>query len=192
MKLEEYLSKNFQLPDEILKDLIGSGKRITLKKGEVLLQPESKSPNVYFIEEGLVKMFYYKDYRSITHYFLLEHNFITRAENFQTINQNINGLDFGIEALEHGTSIFQIPFPKIQKWSQTNVETNRIIQHILLNILLGFSNRLNSIQFENAQDRYLLLLKNNPQIILRAPLGDIASYLGISQQTLSVIRSQSK
>lgn len=192
MKLEEYLSKNFQLPNEILFDLMRSGKRTTLRKGEEILRPGNSSKNIYFIEEGLVKMFYYKDHRSITHYFLLENNFITRAENFQTISQDIHGLDFGIEALEHDTSIFQILFSKIQEWSQTSVETNKIIQHILLNILLGFSDRLNNIQFENAQDRYQLLLKNNPQIVLRAPLGDIASYLGISQQTLSVIRSQIK
>jgi hypothetical protein len=46
-----------------------------------------------------------------------------------------------------------------------------------------------SIQFESAQQRYQNLLKNTPDIILRVPLSYIASFLGVTLETLSRIRS---
>ncbi|MGE5107406.1 MAG: Crp/Fnr family transcriptional regulator, partial [Sphingobacteriales bacterium] len=49
--------------------------------------------------------------------------------------------------------------------------------------------RMDSIQFETAQQRYEKLLKNSPQIIQRIPLSYIASFLGVTLETLSRIRS---
>jgi len=60
----------------------------------------------------------------------------------------------------------------------------------LINVLSAFSDHLFQIQFQTARQRYQILLENHPDILLRTPLGHIASYLGITQQTLSVIRAQ--
>lgn len=191
MKFHEYLSDHYQLPEEILLDLNYSGKRTVFSKGEIILSTQNFSKNVYFVEEGLLKMFYYKEGRSITHYFLPENKFITQSENFFD-NSEEKISEYGLSSLENQTTIFQIPFSKIKRWTDTSVEMNKFVQQILLDILKNFSDKLNNIQFGNAQERYENLLKTNPEIILRAPLGDIASYLGISQQTLSVIRGQVK
>jgi hypothetical protein len=48
---------------------------------------------------------------------------------------------------------------------------------------------MDSIQFETAEQRYKKLLENNPELIKRVPLSYIASYLGITLETLSRIRS---
>ena len=50
--------------------------------------------------------------------------------------------------------------------------------------------RINSLQYMTAKEKYIQLLEDNSDILLRAPLGMIASYLGISQETLSRIRSE--
>ena len=55
--------------------------------------------------------------------------------------------------------------------------------------MIQMSKRISSLQFMTAKEKYAQLLEENPNIILRAPLGMIASYLGISQETLSRIRS---
>ena len=65
----------------------------------------------------------------------------------------------------------------------------KFIRLLLVNILHTIAEKLYAIQFQTAQDRYKTLLETQPDILLRAPLGHIASYLGITQQTLSVIRS---
>ena len=55
--------------------------------------------------------------------------------------------------------------------------------------MLQLQQRVVSLQFESSQQRYLNLISIYPHIELRVPLGDIASYLGITQETLSRIRA---
>ena len=55
--------------------------------------------------------------------------------------------------------------------------------------MIEMSHRISSLQYMTAKEKYIQLLEENPNIILRAPLGMIATYLGISQETLSRIRS---
>ena len=50
--------------------------------------------------------------------------------------------------------------------------------------------RVMSLQFQTAQERYNQIIKTNPRLIQRATLGHIASYLGITQETLSRIRAK--
>jgi len=57
-------------------------------------------------------------------------------------------------------------------------------------VMNQLSDRLFSIQFQSAEERYKSIINNHPNILLRVPLGHIASYLGITQQTLSVIRAK--
>src|SRR5699024_1184750 len=114
---------------------------------------------------------------------------IGRSDLFFRDKHHKNAM-YGLMALESNTTIYALPFSKIQSQAQTNLEINHLIQDILIHHLINFSNRLSNIQFEDAQMRYEQLLEDRPDIILRAPLGDIASFLGISQQTLSVIRSK--
>lgn len=189
MKLEEYLINDFNLPKNLIEELIRSGKQKIFAKNELILAPFQPSREVYFIEEGLAKMFYDKDARSVTHSFVTENQFIGRSDVFLENSSKRNN-QYGLMALENNTVVYQLSFSKIKSLARTSLEMNKLIQAILLHHLRNFSNRLSNLQFENAAERYKLLMDATPEIILRASLGDIASYLGISQQTLSVIRSQ--
>jgi len=55
--------------------------------------------------------------------------------------------------------------------------------------MIQLQQRIVSYQFKSSQERYYGLLKKYPKIQQRASLGDIASYLGITQETLSRIRN---
>ena len=63
---------------------------------------------------------------------------------------------------------------------------------MLFEALLNVSNRLTAIQFQTAEQRYNNLLETYPNILQRASLYNISTYLGITQQTLSVIRAKFK
>ena len=63
------------------------------------------------------------------------------------------------------------------------------MRFLLISAIKNLTDKLYAIKFQTAQERYQLLLENYPQIILRVSLGHIASLLGITQQTLSVIRA---
>lgn len=192
MDITAYLADHFNLPTDLLEILETSGERIKYTKGTVILEPYRPSSKIYFIEQGFLKMFYHKNGREITHHFLSENKLMTRPENFGGRIRKHDSSVFGLTVLESPTFIFELPFSVVQKQAERSVEMNRVIQQILLDLVQSYSNRLNSLQFESAKERYERLLESAPQTVLRASLGDIASYLGISQQTLSVIRAQIK
>lgn len=66
----------------------------------------------------------------------------------------------------------------------------RFILHESFKVLKQMSDKLYGIQMLTAEERYNKLLDIYPTILQNAPLGQIASYLGISQQHLSVIRAK--
>jgi hypothetical protein len=68
-------------------------------------------------------------------------------------------------------------------------ETERAGRLLLENYYLRLEERLMWIQFRTARERYDNLLLKRPEIVQRAPLGKVASYLGMKQETLSRIRA---
>lgn len=80
-------------------------------------------------------------------------------------------------------------YSRIEKLIETDPKLILFSQFVMGSIIKELADRLRSIQFQSAQERYDNLITNYPDILLRVPLGHIASYLGITQQTLSVIRA---
>ena len=65
----------------------------------------------------------------------------------------------------------------------------KFIRLLTIETLTKFVHKLNAIQFQTARERYNYMLAEFPDISHRVPLGYIASYLGMTQETLSRIRS---
>ena len=95
---------------------------------------------------------------------------------------------FSLEALET-CRVRVAEFVQVEAIINNYPELERFMRMLLISFLKNLSDRLYAIKFQTAQERYELLLKNYPQILLRVPLGHVASFLGITQQTLSVIRA---
>lgn len=95
---------------------------------------------------------------------------------------------FGLEALET-CRVRVAEFVQVEAIINNYPKLERFMRMLLISFLKNLSDRLYAIKFQTAQERYELLLKNYPQILLRVPLGHVASFLGITQQTLSVIRA---
>lgn len=95
---------------------------------------------------------------------------------------------FGLEALET-CRVHVAEFVQVEAIINNYPKLERFMRMLLISFLKNLSDRLYAIKFQTAQERYELLLKNYPQILLRVPLGHVASFLGITQQTLSVIRA---
>ena len=80
-------------------------------------------------------------------------------------------------------------FAQVEAVINNYPKLERFMRMLLISFLKNLSDTLYAIKFQTAQECYELLLKNYPQILLRVPLGHVASFLGITQQTLSVIRA---
>lgn len=154
-------------------------------KGEIILTPESMSQKLIFIEQGLMRMFYQKEDKDITFLFRDENSF-TAPVNSIFYNKPS---PYGWEALENCT-VRSIRYPDMEALYSQIRSLESLERIILIESIKIVGNKLFAIQFQTAEQRYNHMIKVFPEILLRAPLGHIASYLGITQQTLSVIRGK--
>ncbi|MCA0234562.1 MAG: Crp/Fnr family transcriptional regulator [Bacteroidetes bacterium] len=185
MKLFEYIKANSGLKDEYHQDIHKVFKPETYKKGTILIKPDNRSQKVIFVESGLLRMYYQVEDKVITFLFLAENAMIFPLESVFYNKQD----PYGWEVLQD-CQIQSCHFGEIQKLIDTIPRFERFVLHQSFNVLKQMSDKLYSIQMLSAEERYKRLLETHPNILQNAPLGHIASYLGISQQHLSVIRAK--
>ena len=85
-----------------------------------------------------------------------------------------------------------IPYTDFLKLEEQFPRLSRLVLEFTFQMLDIFSQKLNLLQFQTAYDRYKLFLEMYPNLQNRVSLGSTASFLGITQQTLSVIRGKKK
>ena len=160
-------------------------KKILLSKNDYLLREGQVSRNLYFLEKGALRGFYNLDGKEVTHWFGFENDFVTSFHSFitqQPAVENIQLLEGGILwviSKEQVTSLFNI-----------HHEIERLVRIAYEKYYIRLEERYVNAHFKTARERYENLLEQAPHILERVALGHVASYLGISQETLSRIRSQ--
>ena len=140
---------------------------------------------IYFVNKGIARIYYYKDGIDITESFALENNVIARVESLFTGKPSRKA----IQVLEDA-EIVAIDADKLFKLYDSYPEIERLFRKIFEASHVETVNRIEGIQFHTAEERYKALLEEAPTIIQRVPLKYIASYLGITQVSLSRIRGQ--
>ncbi|PUV26438.1 Crp/Fnr family transcriptional regulator [Sphingobacterium athyrii] len=184
MELIPYLLTQTKLNRAECEAIDNAFTRKTFAKGTILTQPDNHHQNVYFIEKGLLRAFYNLDGKDITHYFFNESNFLV---SFESVFFN-RPHPYGKQALEK-TDLRIIPYSKLDELCNCIPAFRDYRLQVSLQVVSMLSDKILALQFQSTEQRYKNLLDKFPGILQRAPLGHIASYLGITQQTLSVIRA---
>lgn len=155
-----------------------------LPKGTRLLPPHNYSQKVFFIEKGIARTYYMKDGKDITHSFIPEDTFFVSIESVFFNSPS----PYGAEVLENAV-VRTIHYQDLERFIDGSQALQKLSRIVMMNAVKTFSDKLYSIQFQSAQERYNSMLEKFPDIMLRVPLGHVASYLGITQETLSRIRA---
>ena len=140
--------------------------------------------HMYFVERGMVRQYYYKGGRDITEHFSYEGRIVVCIESF--LRQEPSKLI--VEALEN-SCLYGIPYDELHQLADENKEIELLFRKIMEHALISSQVYADSQRFENATERYLRLLNTKPEILLRAPMLHIASYLQMSPETLSRVRA---
>jgi len=154
------------------------------EKPTILVKEGQFADKTYFIVTGCMRAFYLKDGKDITDWFAFENDFISSINSFFL---DIPSPHY-IEVLEPST-ILEFSREHVTILADKYHDFERLASRALTKTLLRLQQRVVSIQFETAQQRYENLLAIKPDITQRVPLTHIASYLGITLETLSRIRS---
>ena len=159
--------------------------RRDVAKGENLLEKGETCRHLYFVKKGFLRIYYYKNGRNITEWFTEQKSFCFSITSYFSNSPS----DLAIEALED-SHIIALSKTGLEDLRRSNLEVANLMIQFFSGSLIASQKRMESIQFESAKKRYKYLLKEQPEIIHKVSLQNIASFLGITQETLSRIRAQ--
>ena len=154
-------------------------------KNEKILSEGETCENIYWIVKGLVRQYYYKNGKELTEYMATENTIVMCIESL--FGEQPSRLQ--ILAIEP-TILYCLPKARLEAVAMKSVNIQILYRKILEESLILSQIHADMLRFESAIDRYQKLVKRSPQLVLRAPLVYIASYLQMTPETLSRVRTQ--
>jgi len=157
-----------------------------VKKKRALINEGDVCRYLFFIEKGALRS-YSTDNNGIEHVMQLaiEDHWIADLSSF--ITQTPGTLN--VEAIED-SEVWLLPFPAIEQLCEKIPQLEIYFRKLYQRAYVHMQQRYNSVQSKQAKERYELLIRNHPKVAARIPLIHIASYLGITAESLSRIRKQ--
>ena len=155
-----------------------------VEKGEIMLQAGQIGHSLIFVGKGMLRQFYYKNGKDVTEHFSYEGSVVICIESI--FKQEPTKLM--IEALEPSI-VYLLPYEQLMDLTKKSWEVNMLYRKMLEYSLILSQIKADSWRFETAKERYLRLMDKQPEIIKRAPLSCIASYLLMTPETLSRVRA---
>lgn len=182
-QLIESFGEMAKLSRETEELFMSSVQKKDFKKKE-LLQEEGKVCNqLYFVEKGVARTFYYKNGKEVTYWLAAENDFVgAMASFFSRTPSNKH-----VETLEDCT-LWIFDYNKLEKLYENSKELERMGRLFANYGMAVMEKKFDDFHALSAKERYDVLVEKHPQILQRVSLGIIASYLGITQETLSRIR----
>lgn len=185
-KLKIFLQTLTQITDEEFEDSIKDFNKIHLKKGELLLQEGKVCKQMYFVNRGSLRTFYFNNNaEEITHCFRSENTFISSLRSF--ILQEPSFLS--IMALEE-TELIAIDYDKVQELYSTSMAWQNIGRLLTEGAYMEMEEYASVLINESAKEKYLRLLEEQPEVVKKSNVQHIASYLGVTRRTLSRIKKE--
>ena len=154
------------------------------QKNEMILAEGQICTNIYWVAKGLIRQFYYKNGKELTEYMAAENHICMCIESL--FKEEPTRLQ--MMAIEP-TILFALPKDALEQASIKSVNIQMLYRKILEESLILSQVHADMLRFETAQDRYVKLVKSQPQLVRRAPLVFIASYLQMTPETLSRVRT---
>lgn len=179
------LSKGIPLTAENWQPFVDKNFRKEFRKKELILKKGEVDNYLSFVETGAARLFFMKENKELTIRFVLQHQFLTAYDSFT--QRTPSRCD--IEALTD-MIVWQIHYNDLQEIYRTQPVGNLVGRLTVETLYVEKLNREFSFLSETAEERYLTLLKQQPDLFQKIPLKHIASYIGITPQALSRIRKR--
>ncbi|WP_276816433.1 Crp/Fnr family transcriptional regulator [Segatella maculosa] len=153
-------------------------------KGKMILGEGEVCENIYYLDKGLIRQFYFKNGKEVTEHLGSDRSIFMCIESlFREIPSFLQ-----VEAIE-SCQIYALPKHRLEQVALHNVNIQILYRKILEESLILSQVHADLVRFETAGDRYKKMCKLMPQVVLRAPLVYIASYLQMTPETLSRVRA---
>ncbi len=182
--LKAFLSKSTQIPVNQIEIEESYLVEKRYKRNEYILSENQVCNHVIYIVSGLIRSFYLKDGLEINTAF---HREDAIACSFNSLVNRVASNEF-LQTLEE-TEVLELPYENLLRLYHTSDKWQEIGRILTEKECVFLSNRVTFLNFESAKMKYLNLLKKDPELIQRVSMQHLASYIGVTRETLSRIRS---
>lgn len=183
--LEHHIRSIYPLDEASWLNIKQALQPVSFPKGHILLRSGRVEPAVYYMERGMARAYTQRRGKEITFWFgcegdvLLSYNsYIHRRPGYETV-ELLEDSDLYKMDTETLHALFSLSLD-LANWGR------KLAERELVKTEQHFVNLLH----KTAKERYQDLLQNHPDLLRRVPLMHIASYLGVTQVTLSRIRAE--
>ncbi len=185
-QLINYIKQQITVSDEDLNLIVSYFRPLTLEKNELLINERQHNQRMYFVIKGCLRIFFITENgQEATRYIAFENNFATELVSFIS---DTHSLEF-IQALEPCELLF-ISQKDFYHLLEIVPSWEKFYRHYLEMAYVNNTNRLMSFLTQDAMEKYRQLLNENPTVVRRLSNKIVASYLNISQETLSRLKSK--
>ena len=157
------------------------------QKGDIIISQDKVCDQLFFIKKGFLRGFNYHNGKEITSWFGFENDFATSTYSFVSRKPGFEN----IEVIENSI-LYGISYKDLNRIYRLHPEFNLAGRLLTEKYYVDLMERTLCLQFQTAKQSYEQLVATKPYILKRASLGHVASYLGISQETLSRIRAKKR
>lgn len=168
-------------------DFLAAARLFSVEKNTLLVTEGQQADKMYFLIEGCLRVYYHKEEKDISDWFAFENDFVCSITSFF---KSVPSPHY-VQTLEP-TTYLEISREDVFGLMEKHHCFETLSRKVITEIMLQQQNRIVSIQFETAQQKYDSLLRIRKGITQRVPLKHIASFLGITLETLSRIRNPKK
>jgi len=159
----------------------------TFRKGELLVEPDRICHSLFFISRGYCRAFYLSDGNEINTHFYFEGEIATHINSYIYQQQST----FSIQACEPLT-VYRFDREKVAEISQQVPEITALGKRSVELVAARQEKQIELYRLLSIRQRYAYLEREQPQMIQRVSLTQLASYLGVARETLSRIRNQKR
>jgi len=183
--LQSYIQPVIELADDELTLLMSCAIKRPLKKGEQLLKQGEVCSTFYLVESGYLRTYYDREGVAINMNFTFEGDFTANLRSYRSRLPS----ELIIEAGEDTVAwIFNLRQLSEQYEAYPNV--TRFVRRLAISQLLAAQEHSDLFKLYTPTERYRHIEKNNPHLLQRVSLSQLASYLGVTRETLSRIRAK--
>ncbi len=178
------LKKYENLPEDLslhIESLLGT---FELPKKTILLKAGKVCDYLYFIEKGMARNYYTEEGKELTNDIVIEGELLVSFSSFSSREPSNETIELIEDCILHA-----IHYNDLQELYRSYPVMERIGRKMAEYHYNSLAARTYRLKFSSSAERYDYLFNNKIEIIRRAPIGIIASYLGMTFETLSRIRS---
>jgi len=157
----------------------------TIKKNTSLLSDGDTAREIYLILSGCIRLFYIKDGADISAYFFTEGMFAGAYDSFVSQQPSRHS----IETVEE-CKLLVINYKEFQKLYVTFPVMNELVRKVIEERFVSLHQLFTSQILDSPEERYLNLQKHRPDLLQRIPQHQIATFLGVTPESLSRIRNR--